>query len=240
MATWPLRNSLAGATDQLRKHLFGGILLGAPAARPLPVNDDLPLGDFANDDERLLVRLARRRLYRVLRQFEAATLQPLLKSRLGIFETCGFRKRPQSLVHEAAHARLGFTKPAIQQDRPNDGLDGIGQNRGTSGTAGAYLSRPDDDMRLDGQLPPDLRQCVALDERSTQPAQIAFGIAVASVVESSSDDKVQKRITQKLQAFVILFGRTTVRERPLQQVSGFETVCEAFVSPFELGCYRLT
>ena len=99
-----------------------------------------------------------------------------------------------------------------------------------------------------GLLPPylnlfvecDLSQCVALDERSAQPAQIAFGIAVASVVESSSDDEVQKRITQKLQAFVILFGRTTVRERPLQQVSGFETVCEAFVSPFELGCYRLT
>ena len=76
----------------------------------------------------------------IARQRKTARLQVLLQARLGIFQRLGRRQRRDALGEEARDERFDRREATIEENRPSQRLERIGQNRLAAKAAAAELT----------------------------------------------------------------------------------------------------
>ena len=121
--------------------------------------------------------------------------------------------------------RLRAAGVSREEDRPDQGLDGVGQDRPAVPAAGRLLTAPQPDGRPDTQVPADGGQRTGVDDGGTQPRQRPLPDVGESSVEPLGDDHPEHGVPEELQPLVgrqpaVLVGVGAVRERQLEQLAG--------------------
>ena len=93
---------------------------------------DGQLRDFTTHFEDLLVRVPPRGDDRVVRQWQAPSLEILLQQRLRILVRRARVDFLESVMEKRPYHRVRGIEAAIQEGRANDGLEGIGKHGGAA------------------------------------------------------------------------------------------------------------
>ena len=144
-------------------------------------------------------------------------MQPLLQFGLGVFAHGLHVGFDVDLGKQALDQGLRVLVATVQIHRTNDRFQGIGQDRRTVLTARAHLALTQSHHGRQIQVFGQLVQGVLFDQVGPHPRQIAFGQISQLGVQHVRDREVEHRITQKLQALVVVGAEAAVRDRLLQQ-----------------------
>ena len=157
------------------------------------------------------------------------TLEVLLQQRLGVLAKRARVDLLQDRDVELADQRAGGIETAIEEYRPENGFQRIGQDgRPTEATA---LQLTFAQAQRVGQLQHlrDFVQRLLLDQVGPHTRQIALIQLAEHAVEHVGDGTVQDRITQKLQALVMHRTMAAMGERLLQQLRFAEAVAKTLL-----------
>ena len=111
---------------------------------------------------------------------------------------------------------------AVEVDRAEQRLEGVGQDRGLVAAAGALLAAAEPDVAAEVELAAHLGQRAHVDHRGAQLGQLALGQVGVVAVERVGDDQAEHGVAEELQPLVgrqaaVLVGVGAVGQRPLQQ-----------------------
>ncbi len=118
-------------------------------------------------------------------------LQPLLQTGLRIFQLGHRRQCIDAGLHQLLQPLLTHLKAAIQIDRTNHRLYGIGQNGVAAVAATLHLSSPQQQCIAKLQLTGNLGQALTTYQTSTQTAQITLGDIGIVAIEQITDHKTE-------------------------------------------------
>src|SRR6476469_18093 len=114
----------------------------------------------------------------------------------------------------------GTPRPcSADSSRTEDGLDGVGEDRGLVAAPGRLLAAAELDVLADADAATDLRQGAGVDDRSTKLGQPALGEVGVGPVERLGHDDAEHRVAQELQALVGRQAAVLVGERPVGEGS---------------------
>ena len=113
--------------------------------------------------------------------------------------------------------------PAAEVHGADDGLDGVGEDRGLVAAAGGLLAAAELDVLAEADLAADVGQGAGVDDRRAQLGQPALGEVRVGEVERLGDDDPEHGVPEELQALVggettVLVGVRAVGQGALQQL----------------------
>src|SRR6478672_2822748 len=155
----------------------------------------------------------------VLGDAEAVLGRQLLQRGLPVQARPHRRGGDDERVEEPVHDVRGDGEPAAEVDRTEDGLDGVGEDRGLVAAPGRLLAAAELDVLADAAAATDLRQGAGVDDRSTKLGQPALGEVGVGPVERLRHDDAEHRVAQELQALVGRQAAVLVGERPVGEGS---------------------
>jgi hypothetical protein len=158
------------ARAQRLKHLLGGRLFGTAAARAASLGAGPERGYLAAHRKVLCVVGALHGEHRIAGQLERARLQVFLQARLGVLERLGLRERGDARAEQPLDHRLHGGKAAVEEDRPAERFQGIGEDRLAAEPAALELPGPQLQRLPERELRGDLGEGLAADEPGTQAA----------------------------------------------------------------------
>ena len=106
-------------------------------------------------------------------------------------------------VEEAVHELAGGLDARRQVDRADDGLDGVGEDRGLVAAAGGLLAAAEADVVAEAEGAADVGQRAHVDDGGAQLGQLALAGVGVRVVERVGDDQAEHRVAEELQALVV-------------------------------------
>jgi hypothetical protein len=155
------------------RQLGGGLLAGAAAAAA-PEDLDAELGHQAFDFEFLAVGGAVGGHHVIGRQRDFAALQEFLQQGLGVLaEGARVDRVEHRDVEGADHVARGI-EAGVEEDRAQQGFEGVGQDRGTAEAAGLEFALAQAQELRQFELLGDLVQRLLLDQVGAQARQVAF------------------------------------------------------------------
>src|SRR6185369_7033945 len=153
---------------ELREKPFRGRLLRRAPACAAAFGHHAELLHAAFHDEGLVVRLALGLEDRIARQRETPRLQVLLERGLRVLlDREPFGALEPAREH-AAHGRLHRHEAAVEEDRAEESLERVGEDRGTPETAALELALPEPQALSQAKLEGDLRKRGLVHERGAQ------------------------------------------------------------------------
>ena len=165
----------------------------------------------------------------VLRQRQVAALQVLLQARLGVLAELFGRGRGEDRLEEAEDHLLGSLKAAFGEHGAEDGLHGIGRDRGTMRTARLHLAFAHAKEGRDVDLFGDDREGPLADEVGAHARKVAFGEVLVALEERVAHDAVENRVAQEFEALVVLRREAAVRHRTFEKLAVGELVADALL-----------
>src|SRR4051794_6147354 len=126
----------------------------------------------------------------------------------------------QQRVEQAVHERSGRVQATTEVHRPDQRLEGVGEDRVLLPAAGRLLPTAQEQVRADAAVTEparDLGEGRHVDHRRPQLRQLALGEVRLAAVELVGDDQAEHRVAQELQALVGGQAAVLVRERPVGQ-----------------------
>ena len=120
-------------------------------------------------------------------------------------------------VEQPVHHLGGGLDAAGEVDRPDDRLDGVGQDRGLVATAGGLLAAAQLDVLAEVEVAGHAREGAGVDDRGAQLGQPSLGEVRVGRVERLGHDDAQHRVAQELQALVGGEAAVLVRVGPVRQ-----------------------
>ncbi len=166
---------------------------------PLPAPDL----HFAEHPEQLGVLLAFDPFDGIARKREAARLKVFLQAGFRILELIRRRERRNPGLEQGLHHPPGDVEPAVEEQRPDQRLQGVRQDGFAAETTGLELPGPEAQHIAYVQRRGDLRERLAADDPGAQPAQIAFGAVGKGAEQMFRDHEVQDRVAEKFQPLVV-------------------------------------
>src|SRR5512132_1123422 len=144
------------------------------------------------------------------------------------------------VLEQPAHQRGRPRQALVEVDGPEDGLEGVGQDRGLVPTAGELLAPAQAHGVADAQLAGHLREHVHVHRGRPQLGQLALGQVGEGAVDDVGDDQAEHGVAEELEPFVggqaaVLVGEGAVRERPDVQLLAAEADPEGLLDRLPLS-----
>ena len=189
------------------------------------------------------MRLVRRSLaahLAVAGQRQAALLRPFLQAGLGVLGRLGRRfdaRRPKRF-DEAARG----IQPAVQIERADDRLAGVGQERRVSPLARRLLALGQAQVALEPELAGHLGEGLAAHQIGVAHGERAFRLARKAGQQKVGHDQAEHPVAEKLQALVAVVPRAPMLrgarmgERPNQQLGPCEAMTQALGQRSRILC----
>ena len=133
------------------------------------------------------------------------------------------RGRLDQRVEEQVDDLGGALEAAGEVDRPDHGLDRVGEDRGLLAATGGVLAAAELDVVAEPDGAADPGQGAGVDDRRAQLGQVALGQVGVGAVERLGDDDAEHRVAEELQALVgrqaaVLVGVGAVGQGALEQL----------------------
>ncbi len=113
---------------------------------------------------------------------------------------------------------LGGTFDAeLHVDRTEEGLDGVGQDRGLVATTGRLLAATEAYVVADAKSAGHDGQCLGTDDGRAQLGQLTFWQVGVVGEQGVGDDEPEHRVAEELEALVVGHSAVLVRERAVRQ-----------------------
>lgn len=153
----------------------------------------------------------------VFRQSEVFALKIFLQPRFGILQRMSKREFGNTLIEPRKDTLFANGIAAIEQDGPDNGLNGIGKIGIALRTTGFALASTHAQVLLDAKLPRDKGQRGAAHQLRPQTAQVTFRRLRKTPVNHAGNDKIQESVTEVFETLIVISTKTAVRQRQLQQ-----------------------
>jgi hypothetical protein len=176
----------------------------------------------------------------VLGDTEAPLRGELLERRLPVQPRAERGGGVDERVEEAVDERRGGLDAAGEVDGADDGLDGVGDDRGLLATAGGLLATTELDVVAEPDRPADLGERAGVDDGGAQLRQPTLGEVGVLQVQRLGDDDAEDRVTEELEALVrrqatVLVGVRAMGESPLEELGVQDRIPERLA---QLGIVR--
>ena len=176
------------------------------------------LGNFTFHVERLLVRSTQSSNYTILREFQLAALKPFLQVRLCVFANGRHGGIYVQRLEKPVHQSMGRGKTAIQIDCPDNRLECVRQDGRTLLTSRAHLAFTQTDDAGKPKLNGEPVQRILLHKIGSDPRKIALCLRTQPLEKQVSYREIEYGIAQKLQAFVVVGVKASMRQCTTQQI----------------------
>ena len=144
----------------------------------------------------------------------------------------------EAACEEALDRRARRIEPRIEEYRPEQRLDGIGEDRGTAKAATLQFAFAQAQALAQAQLEGHFRERTLVHERGAKPRKIAFGKLRKPLVEQCRHRAVEQRIAEELEPLVVGRAEAAVREGLEREIGLAERVTEAALQLGEVGDRR--
>src|SRR6056297_837182 len=116
---------------------------------------------------------------------------------------------------------------AIEQNRPEDRLDGIGKNRFTQESTAFPFPHAESEVLPDVEFSRQLGQGTVADQTRSQATQITFGGLGTAFEQQLCDHEIQQAVAEELKALVMARAEAAVGQGLLQQPRIGEPIVDA-------------
>ena len=165
------------------------------------------------------------------RQREFARLQPLLQSRLWIAQLVRVGQRFETFGIDAVDDGLRDRKAGVEIDRAEQRFERVGENGLAPVTAGLAFPAAEYQVFADLEFRRNGGERRVLDERRSQPAQVALVRLRSQTEQRFRDNEIEYGVAQEFEALVIAPLGAAVCQRPREQALVFEPVLQRLFEP---------
>jgi hypothetical protein len=119
-------------------------------------------------------------------------------------------------------------------DRTEDGLECVGEDRGTLRAAALQFALAEPEELAQRQVARDADQRLLPHQARAQPGKFAFPEFAKVLVKRAGDDTIQYRVAEELEPLVVGETETTMGERLAQQLGSAEVMAERRLQPLRV------
>lgn len=159
----------------------------------------------------------------VSRRFRGTVLEQLLQFALGIFQHRNVLQAAEGLAKMARHELFRRGKTAVEKNRAEHGLEGVGQRRGAFATAVGFLAAAENEMFAEAERAGFLGEGAAVHQFGAGLGERAFAERGKFFIQFVRQYELQHGVAEELEPLVVLGGDALfvgdgrMGERELQQ-----------------------
>ena len=141
------------------------------------------------------------------------------------------------LGEQALHQGAGGDEAAVLEGGADQGLEGVGQDRGAQGAAAAGLALAQAEQLGQAELQGGAVQAVLAHQVGADAGQVALVGVAEAVEQEAGDGQAQDGVAEELETLVVVGAEAAVGQGPLQEAGVGEAVADALLQDDEAGIH---
>lgn len=180
----------------------------------------------AANSENLSVRLTIHTLHLIRGQGQMATLHVFLQASLRVLAAFAWVDAGEALLVEPEHDALRGPETAIENDRPEDRLERVGEYRRPFPTAAFLFALADPEVPRKIEANSERMKCRLAHEVRPHPGQLSLRQVGKALEQGEGDHAIQHAVADELEPLIVRLAETAVRQSLAQAARFDENVTE--------------